>query len=65
MGSCTFCSSWTIWKRIPFQEREVGGDEVEMMVRKFNAKHFVFQVITLTGSRRDIMLFCREIIKRN
>jgi len=64
MGSCTFCSSWTIWKGYRFRNGKSVADEVEMMVRKFNAKHFVFQDDTLTGSRRDIMLFCREIIKR-
>lgn len=64
MGSCTFCSSWTIWKGYRFRNGKNVADEVEMLVARYHAKHLVFQDDTLTGSRKDIMLFCREIIKR-
>lgn len=64
MGACTFCSSWMIWKGYRWRNGKLVADEVESLVNRFGAKHFVFQDDTLTGSRKDIMLFCREILKR-
>ena len=64
MASCTFCSSWMIWKGYRFRNGKLVADEIEMLVERYNAKHFVFQDDTLTGSRDDIILFCKEIIKR-
>lgn len=64
MGACTFCSSWIIWKGYRFRSGKNVADEVEYLTRNFHARHFVFQDDTLTGSRKDIMYFCREIIRR-
>lgn len=64
MGACTFCSSWMIWKGYRFRNGKLVADEVELLYKKYNARHFVFQDDTLTGSREDILLFCREILKR-
>lgn len=64
MGSCTFCSSWKIWKGYRFRNGKDVADEVEMLGKKFGIKHLVFQDDTLTGSKKEIMIFCREIIKR-
>lgn len=64
MGSCTFCSTWRIWKGYRFRNGKKVADEVEMLVKKYGAKHFVFQDDTLTGSRKEIINFCREIIRR-
>lgn len=64
MGSCTFCSTWKVWKGYRFRSGKNVADEIEMVVKKYNAKHFVFQDDTLTGSKKEIINFCREIIKR-
>lgn len=64
MGACTFCSSWMIWKGYRWRNGKSVADEIESLVERFGAKHFVFQDDTLTGSRKDIILFCREVLKR-
>lgn len=64
MGSCTFCSTWRIWKGYRSRSGKNVADEIEMLVKRYQAKHFVFQDDTLTGSRKEIMSFCREILKR-
>lgn len=64
MGSCTFCSTWKIWKGYRFRSGKSVAKEVEMLVNKYGIKHFVFQDDTLTGSKKELMTFCREIIKR-
>lgn len=63
MASCTFCSSWMIWKGYRFRDGKLVADEIEMLVKRYDAKHFVFQDDTLTGSRDDIILFCKEILR--
>lgn len=65
MGTCTFCSTWRIWKGYRFRSGKNVADEIEILVKKYNAKHFVFQDDTLTGSREEMIIFCQEIIKRN
>lgn len=64
MGSCTFCSTWKIWKGYRFRKGKNVAEEIEMLVNKYRVKHFVFQDDTLTGSKKEITIFCREIIKR-
>lgn len=64
MGTCTFCSTWRIWKGYRFRNGKNVADEVEMLIKKYNAKHFVFEDDTLTGSKKEVMIFCQEIIKR-
>lgn len=64
MGSCTFCSTWQIWKGYRSRGGKNVADEVEVLVKKYGAKHFVFQDDTLTGNREEIIKFCQEIIKR-
>lgn len=64
MGSCTFCSTWKIWRGYRFRNGKKVADEIEMLVNKYHARHFVFQDDTLTGSKKEITIFCREIIKR-
>jgi len=64
MGTCTFCSSWKIWRGYRFRNGKNVADEIEMMVKTQKAKHFVFQDDTLTGNKKEIINFCKEIIKR-
>lgn len=64
MGTCTFCSTWRIWKGYRYRSGKNVADEVEMLVKKYGVKHLVFQDDTLTGNRKEIMIFCQEIIKR-
>ena len=64
MGACTFCSSWMIWKGYRYRNGKLVADEIEMLCKRYNAKHFVFQDDTLTGNQKEIISFCKEIIKR-
>lgn len=64
MGYCTFCSSWMIWKGYRWRTGKNVADEMEMLVKRYNAKHFAFYDDTLTGNREEIISFCREIIRR-
>lgn len=65
MGSCTFCSTWRIWRGYRFRRGVNVADEVEMMVNNLGAKHIAFMDDTLTGSKKDIIIFCKEIVKRH
>ncbi len=64
MGRCTFCSSWKVWSGYRFRSGKRVADEMEMLVKRYGAKHFVFYDDTLTGNRQEIINFCREIVKR-
>lgn len=64
MGSCTFCSTWRIWRGYRYRSGKNVADEMEMLVKKFGVKHFVFQDDTLTGSKKEIINFCHELIRR-
>ncbi len=65
MGACTFCSTWKIWRGYRFRSGKNVANEMGMLVKKYHVKHFVFQDDTLTGSRKEVLNFCREILKRN
>ena len=64
MGRCTFCSSWMVWRGYRNRTAENVADEMEMLVKKYNAQHFAFYDDTLTGNKKEIINFCKEIIKR-
>ncbi len=64
MGACTFCSSWKIWRGYRNRSGKNVALEIEMLYKKYQARHFVFQDDTLTGDREEIIKFCKEIIKR-
>jgi len=64
MGTCTFCSSWMIWKGYRYRSGKLVADEIEMLYKTYKAKHFVFQDDTLTGNRDEIIIFCKEIIRK-
>lgn len=64
MGTCTFCVSWKIWKGYRSRSGKKVADEVEMLYDKFHVKHISFLDDTLTGNRKEIIIFCQEIIKR-
>lgn len=64
MACCTFCSSWLVWKGYRFRTGKNVADEIEMLVKKYNAKHFAFYDDTLTGNREEVINFCKEVIKR-
>ena len=65
MASCTFCSSWMIWKGYRWRNGKLVADEIESLINRFGAKHFVFQDDTLTGSRDDIILFAKKLLSGN
>ncbi|MDO8658648.1 MAG: radical SAM protein [Candidatus Levybacteria bacterium] len=64
MACCTFCSSWIVWKGYRYRTGKNVADEIEMLVKNYNAKHFAFYDDTLTGNRKEVITFCKEIIKR-
>jgi radical SAM superfamily enzyme YgiQ (UPF0313 family) len=64
MAYCTFCSSWKVWRGYRFRKGRKVVDEVEMLVYKYKARHLCFYDDTLTGSKEEIINFCKEIIKR-
>src|SRR3989338_4720194 len=64
MACCTFCSSWKIWKGYRWRTGRNVADELEMLVKRYNAKHFAFYDDTLTGNKEELINFCREILKR-
>lgn len=64
MAFCTFCSSWKVWHEYRNRKGKLVADEMEQLVQKYNAKHFAFYDDTLTGNKKEIITFCKEIIKR-
>lgn len=64
MACCTFCSSWIVWKGYRYRSGKNVADEIEMLVEKYNARHFAFYDDTLTGNRDEVINFCKEVIKR-
>ena len=64
MGACTFCSTWKIWRGYRYRSGKNVAREISLLVRKYHAKHFVFQDDTLTGNRQEMVDFCQQIIKR-
>lgn len=64
MACCTFCSSWKIWEGYRHRSGINVADEMELLVKKYGAKHFAFYDDTLTGAREEIVTFCKEVVKR-
>lgn len=64
MGRCTFCSSWMVWRGYRNRKAENVVSEMEMLVKNYNAKHFAFYDDTLTGNKKEIIKFCKEVVKR-
>lgn len=64
MGACTFCSSWMVWRGYRARSGRNVALELEELVKKYKAKHINFYDDTLTGNRREIISFCKEIVKR-
>jgi len=64
MGACTFCSSWMVWKGYRCRSGLKVADEVEYLYKRYGARHFVFQDDTLTGNHKEMIIFCKEILKR-
>lgn len=64
MACCTFCSSWKVWKGYRYRKGVCVADEMELLVNRYGAKHFVFYDDTLTGNEEEIINFCKEVVKR-
>src|SRR3989344_302918 len=62
MAACTFCSSWKVWRGYRCRSGKNVAAEVEYLVHTYNAKHICFYDDTLTGNRREIINFCKEIV---
>lgn len=63
-GTCTFCSSWRIWRCYRSRSGDKVADEVEFLYHRYSARHFYFCDDTLTGDRDEIIKFCREVARR-
>jgi magnesium-protoporphyrin IX monomethyl ester (oxidative) cyclase len=62
---CAFCASSPWWGgRFRFRSAKNLADEVELLVKDFGAKGLVFREDNFTVSRRRLMAFCDEMIKR-
>jgi len=64
MGSCTFCSSWKIWKGYRSRSGKNVTNEIELLVNKYKIRNFNFFDDTLGGNRKAMTDFCQRIIRR-
>lgn len=64
-GNCVFCSIRTVWGRIWIgRSAKNVVDELEMLNKKYGARHFRIFDDNLTLDRNRILGICNEIIKR-
>jgi len=63
MGSCSFCSTWKIWRGYRSRSGNNVFKEIKILHDKYHLRHFAFQDDTLTGNHQEIINFCRQIIQ--
>lgn len=64
-GNCVFCSIRTVWGRVWIgRSAKHVVDELEMLNKKYGARHFRVFDDNLTLDRKRILEICDEIIKR-
>ena len=64
MGSCTFCSSWKVWKGYRSRSGKNVAREIAFLVRKYKAKHIYLSDDSFGGDKKAVIEFCQEILKR-
>ena len=64
-GHCDFCSTWWIWKGWRHRSATNMVDEIELLYRDFNIKHFCFADDAMTVDRQATIDLCDEIMARN
>ena len=63
---CTFCSSPSMWTtRYVMREPNEIIDEIEWLIKKYNANEFEFFDLTAIINKSWILEFCKELQKRN
>jgi len=63
-GHCDFCSSWWIWRGWRRRSAKNMAEEIELLYKNYNIKHFCFVDDTMTADREAILELCDEIIDR-
>jgi len=64
-GNCVFCSIRTVWGRVWIgRSAKNVVDELELLNKKYGAKHFRIFDDNLTLDKKRILEICNEIIKR-
>lgn len=64
-GHCDFCSTWWIWKGWRHRSAKNMVDELELLYRDHNIRHFCFADDAMTVDRQATIELCDEIIHRN
>lgn len=62
---CIFCSRVAISDKVRFRNPAKAVDEIEMLMKQYKLKSFVFLDDTFTLKKSHTMALCKEIIDRN
>lgn len=63
-GHCDFCSTWWIWRGWRRRSAKNMVDELELLYKDHNIRHFCFADDALTVDREATINLCDEIISR-
>lgn len=63
-ASCSFCSTWWIWKGHRCRTARNMTDELEMLNKTYGIKHFVFEDDAFSANIQSAKSLCHEIINR-
>lgn len=64
VGSCTFCSTWWIWRGWRCRSSKNMADEIELLYKKHGVRHFCFADDCMTVDSKKVIDLCDEIIQR-
>ena len=64
-GQCNFCSTWMLWRGWRGRSGKNMADEIELLYKKFEMRHFIFCDDCMTVNIKEAINFCDEIKKRN
>jgi len=64
-GSCTFCSTPSIWgKKIRFRSKENILEELDILRNKYDLRKVHFKDDTFTANKKRVIEVCKEMIER-
>ena len=64
VGDCNFCSNRLMWKRWRHRSPENVLDEIELLNKKFNIKHFLFNDDCFSVNKKVTIELCSGIVAR-
>lgn len=64
IGSCNFCSNKLTWNRWRHRSPENIADEIELINKKYNIRHFHFNDDCFSADAQATIALCNEILKR-